>query len=231
LHRAPNGADRSWKRADDGYRTCSSCYERLRGLLAEVADRYARLDPSPGAQASDGTRGSPGFGFKPPLSLHVVAMRDPRSSAEAHVWVGADGRVHAESDRPPLSIWSVLDTIAWDVAARAMDGHGQGSVAGLCGWLDGQLDWLTRRADITALHGTLLSLLSQLKSATGEPMRRVGRCPNTIDSGDTTIECGAQLYARLNGAQIATDPIRCRECGREWPRSEWLRLVDLLDAS
>jgi hypothetical protein len=161
---------------------------------------------------------------------------DPRSATgdNARTWRGSDGRLYRESEHPPLSIFSVLDTIAWDIAeARGYSGHKQLSVQGLCTWLDAQLDWLTRRADVVALHGTLRSLVNQLRPATGEPRKRIGFCPNTIDEGEKgTRECKAPLYAPTHGSySIVANTIHCRACGRSWSRAEWLRLADLLDAS
>jgi len=42
-------------------------------------------------------------------------MTDPRSSEVARTWRGADGRLHREAERPPLSVFGVLDTLAWEV--------------------------------------------------------------------------------------------------------------------
>lgn len=225
----PPPKNNAWWPADPGYRTCSDCYDRLRDQLREVERRWRLLDPRPGGQGETGGRGAPGFGSRPPASDHIIAMRDRRSSTVAHVWVGRDGRVHQEPERPPLSVHSVLDTLAWDVAEhRDQDGpQPSWDVHQLVRYLDANLDWTTRRDSVVDLSDGLRSLLAQLRPVTGEPGRRhIGLCPNTITEAETTRECGARLYAPLK-----SDSIECTACHRVWPRTEWLRLGDLLDAS
>jgi len=224
-HLPPTGTA-PWRQAHEGYRTCDNCLDLIRGRLTEIAKRYGRLDPSPGA-SGDGSRGAPGFGSRPPASDHVIVMTDPRSSSVARVWRGADGRLHRESERPPLSVFGVLDTLAWEVAeARGFDGgHGQRDVAGLCRWLDNQLDWITREEMVVELDVALRRLVAQLRPVTGDPRRPIGSCPNTIDDGEHTRECGTRLYAPLLG-----DTVACRACGRQWRSDEWMHLGDLLDA-
>lgn len=78
LHQDPSEG-RNWKQADDGYRTCESCLIKLREVITDIRRLYANLDATPGAMTESGTRGAPGFSSKPSASLHVVAMRDPRS--------------------------------------------------------------------------------------------------------------------------------------------------------
>jgi hypothetical protein len=218
-----------WRMADPAYRTCSGCYDRLRDLLKEIPQRYLLLDPRPGSNTEHGTRGAPGFGSRAPASEHIIAMRDRRSSAVARTWLGHDGRLHQEHERPPLSVHNVLDLIAWDIAeARTLDGPNAAlDVHDLCRWIDNHTDWITRQPAVEDIHHMLRDLLAQLRPVTGDPSpRHIGLCPNTVDDGDTTRECAARLYAPLRG-----DSIRCNTCSREWPRSEWLRLGDLLDAS
>jgi hypothetical protein len=145
------------------------------------------------------------------------------------VWVGKDGRVHQEPERPPLSVPGVLDTLAWDVAEhRDQDGPSpRWTVHQLVTYLDANLDWSTRQASVVELSDALRALAAQLRPVTGEPGRRhIGLCPVTVDEGETTRECGAKLYAPLRG-----DQIECGTCGEVWPREKWLRLGDLLEAS
>ncbi|GAC1542700.1 MAG: hypothetical protein NVS3B12_30900 [Acidimicrobiales bacterium] len=219
----------AWRPADNGYRTCSGCYDSLRDYLAEIPARYAALNPQPGGGMEMGGRGAPGFGSRPPASLHVIAMRDPRSSAVARVWVGKDGRVHQESEQPVLSVLNVLDTEAWTIAeARNIVLAGDLDVPGLCRWLDSHLDWVTRQPTVVDLHTALRGLLGQLRPVTGEPGRRhIGLCPGQDgEDGGEVKPCGARLYAPLAG-----DEIRCGVCDNRWPRESWLQLGDLLAAS
>lgn len=225
----PPGPNRAWRPADPNYRTCSNCLDRIRETLADIVRRYLMLNPRPGASGEHGGRGAPGFGSRAPASEHIIAMRDRRSSRVARTWLGRDGRLHQESERPPLSVHNVLDTIAWDVAeAREVTGPDERvDVQGLARYIDAQLDWLTRQDTVRDVDVALRELVAQLKPVTGDPGRRhIGLCPSVVDEGDTTRECGARLYAPLRG-----DSIECGSCERVWPRSEWLRLGDLLEAS
>lgn len=222
-HTPPRGP--AWVPADRGYRTCGSCADHLRATLREIRERFACLDPRPGGGAPDGGRGAPGFGSRSPGSDHVIAMRDRRSRPTARVWRGSDLRVHGEPERPVLSVWAALHTIAAHIATqrgitnRALH---RNDVDPLTRWVDSHLDWLTRQPDIAAHAAILDRLATQLRPVTGEPggRRCVGRCPNTIDLGDDhTRECHARLYAPLHG-----DTIECAACGRAWTRPDWVRL-------
>lgn len=228
--RPPTGKH-AWNQADPGYRTCNPCYDRIRRNLTEIGQRWERLDPTPNSSVDLGSRGSPGFGSRSPASDHIIAMRDPRSSTTAKTWLGGDGRLHKESEHPPLSVYGVLETIAYDVAeGRRQSDPEANTVPQLVRFIDGNLDWITRHPIVAEVAEQLHDLIRQLKPATGDGRRSVGRCPNTLDEGDTTRTCGTRLYAPTSGESIQSDSIRCAACGREWHRSEWLRLVELLDA-
>ena len=211
----------AWHLADDGYRTCAACLNRVREQLREVGARWAVLDPRPGAQGEQGGRGAPGFGSRSPGSDHVIAMRDDRSTTVARVWRGSDGKIHRESERPPQSVRGVLGRMAFYVAeARDMTGPTPWSVPKIVEWLDDQLDWITRQDGVVEFSRAVRELLAQLRPMTGEPgARKIGQCPNTLDEGEHTRECRADLRAPLRG-----DEIRCRACGRRWPAAEWLQL-------
>lgn len=251
-----------WRLADPSYRTCSSCYDKLRDDLKDIAARYLLLDATPGASGETGGRGAPGFGSRPSASPHIIVMTDWRSKScevavdaiayiwdpladdtlepgqygppggayvgKREVWYGRDGRGHSEQERPPWSVPATLAGLVFLVAEeRGMDQLGMGTVADMVRWLDGQMDWITRQDMVTDFRDLLRTLVVQLRLATGDPSpRHIGLCPNTVDDGEQTRECGARLYAPLKG-----DSIQCRTCSREWPRSEWLRLGDLLEAS
>jgi hypothetical protein len=201
----------------------------MRDQLREIPVRYRILNATPGQQG-DVSRGAPGFGSRSPASDHIIAMRDPRSDRTATTWHGGDRRFHMESERPVLSVFSELDLIAWHIADERSLEHGPAhpTVVDTAKFIDAHLDWLTRQPDIADHARVVADLVQQLRPVTGEPGRRpIGLCPNTVTTtDDTTAECGAKLYAPLSG-----DTIECRTCAREWPRSEWLRLGDLLDAS
>jgi len=218
LHPAPREG-RPWTLADRGYATCAACLDKLREQLAEISERWQRLDPAPSA-AGDGARGAPGFESRPPAQLTVIAVRDWRSSREARTWRGADGRLHREPERPPLSVVAELYTLARHVAdARALRPP-RPDVREAARWLDGQLDWVTRQPGVVGFARVIRELVAQLRPLTGEPgAKRIGTCPNTLDEGETTRECAAPLFAPLRG-----DTIACRACGRVWERDQWLQL-------
>lgn len=184
------------------------------------------LDPSPQGAAMDGTRGAPGFGSRAPGSDHIIAMMDRRSSAESHVWVAADGKIHREDSNPPLSVFSVLDTWVWDVAERRDFDHRQlSSVKTVCQWLDNQLDWMCRQDSIVDFHEDIRKLLKQLRPVTGAKAVYIGSCPN-VPEGPRPVVCGARLYAPQTG-----ETITCGACGQRWTRSGWEKLAqDLADA-
>jgi hypothetical protein len=194
----------------------------VRETLRDIVRRYGELDPTPGA-GFDGGRGAPGFGSRSPASDHIIAMLDRRSSPVAHTWVGGDGKLHRELERPPLSVWSVLDTAAWGIAEeRGITGPDPAADVGdLVRWIDAQLDWVTRRELVVELDGDLRGLLAQLRPATGDQRVRIGTCPNLPEHAEQ--ECGAPLFAPLRG-----DTIRCGACGRTWPRPTWERLGQML---
>jgi hypothetical protein len=98
------------------------------------------------------------------------------------------------------------------------------TVPDLVAWLDRRMDWLTRQEEIAEFAVDVRRLAGELMSVTGDPRYPVGRCPNTIDEGDHTRECGARLW--LHG-----ETVRCHACDRPWPRSKWMELADLLEAS
>jgi len=222
----PPREGRPWRLADRGFVTCHPCDDRVRRALTEIDVRYAQLDPSPGA-SGDGGRGAPGFGSRSPASDHIIAMRDRRSSAVARAWIASDGRVHRESERPPLSVWGVLDGTAWTIAEeRGINGPEPTATVGeLVRWIGNQLDWATRHPIIVDVWRDLRVLVAQLRPATGERRTRIGNCPNVIDEGETTRECGAPLYAPTKG-----DTIHCTACPAHWPRPEWERLGRILQS-
>lgn len=184
-------------------------------MLGEVAERYELLDPTPcSGGAPDGGRGAPGFGSKPTASLHILCMRDARSSITAKVWVGADGRIHKEDLNPVLSVQNVLDGLAFDVCdARGYDEHQQTTVAGLVTWLDAQLDWITRQPTVAGVYADLEQLLRQLRPVTGARQSPIAKCPRVNDGRI----CGSKLYEPDDAGVI-----RCPRCFHGWPRDKWI---------
>jgi hypothetical protein len=207
---------RAWTRADDRYVTCGHCYHRLRTVISEIAERYLKLDPRPGGQFESGSRGAPGFGSRPPLSLHVASMRDVRSSQSAKVWVARDGRVHSEEERPPLSVHGTLSTLCWDVAEhRGVSGPGdRDNEFTLLTYLDKHLDHITRVTELAVeVDIGLRNLVSALRPLTGDRRRRIGKCPRPAPARvqDPSCRCGHTSTQHDNDATQR----RCNEphCG------------------
>ena len=247
----PPPRGQAWTLADPKHATCSDCYLKLRERLAEIGERYLCLDARPGASFEAGSRGSPGFGSRPPINLHVAAMRDPRSSQDARVWVGSDGRVHAEATRPALSVHGALSTLAWAVAEhRDVAGpEDRADVFVLLRFVDRHIDYITRHADLAVEADRALRELSGvLRPVTGDARRRIGLCRTEVYRDDTdtaesddvvtdpedvvadgddvasVVRCGVPLYAPV---QFATDEeIVCSGCGTRWPMHAWIDMMD-----
>ena len=220
-HRPPTHG-RAWAQADSGYRTCGRCHQRIHEWLSplttdadgrpdSIPGLYAMLSPLPGV-GGGGMRRAPGFASKSPANDHVIAITDPRT---VRLEVG-----DPQSVPGLLASWTALliDERALIPPAR--------TVGDMARVLDKHLDWITRQDWVEDFATELRELHSQLRSI-GQQRRRIGSCPNTLDDGATTRQCGATLYAPLYG-----DTIKCwaHDCGREWPRIEWLRLGRLLEA-
>lgn len=224
LCRPPLGT-RSWRRAYSGHLTCESCEDKLSLRLSEIATRYEKLNPRPsGGGLGDGTPRAPGFESRAPASEHVIAMMDRRSSDLARVWVGGDGRIHAESERPPLSVYTTLLTEVYDVAERR-DMHLPDPiwhVRHLTTWLDRHVSWLTAQQTVPEFAEVVRVLNRQLRPATGEkPRKPFGHCPFGLPD-----VCGGPLFA----PPVTSSVIRCTTCGTEWDRvkDEWDELGKLM---
>jgi hypothetical protein len=236
-----------WTQAASKHVTCDGCYDRLRELIAEVAERFLVMDPRPGATLIPGMRGAPGFGSRSPASDHVIAMRDPRSSQVARVWVGGDGRVHEESMRPARSIHGTFSILAWEIAEhRDVSGpDDRDGVFALLRFIDHHLDYITRHAELAVeVSDTLHRAAWPLRTQTGDGRRFIGRCPEMVADaelleaasefyGETPqeielVRCGAPLFApRISSS---AEHIECFACSRVWPVSEWLKLGEQLNA-
>jgi hypothetical protein len=237
LHAPPK--TQAWWPADGGYRTCQSCDDRLREGLEDVAARFLQLDPRPGAAGFTGSRGAPGFGSRPPLNLHVVALRDPRSSQDAHVWVGGDGRVHGESERPPMSVYGTLNTLGWMIAdqLRVSGPDDHDDEYALVRYLSRWLSHSAKHEDlIVEIDTQVRALQGQLRPVTGDGRKYIGDCPVVVPDPDLDpedadgadpVSCDARLYAPLS----LDEDLVCHACGARWGYDEWVELGRLLMAA
>lgn len=188
-----------------------------------------------------------------PPGVHGPAEH-PGAYVKRYVWFDAGARPHTEHDRGAPSVRTTLAAWAQTVAearnATPPDLNPPRSrhpwphtrlhwrsgrphrwapdppVVVLCLWLDRHLDWITRHEMAGDLDEDLRRLDRALRTASGEPPpRQVGRCPNTLDAGATTTECGTPLFAPLRGDTIVCTNPHCR---RVWPRPDWEKLGQLL---
>jgi hypothetical protein len=222
--RPPKGT-RPWKLAERGFFACEQCGDEMANNLEEIGQRYYLLSPMQGGMGLDGGRMAPGFESKAPGSDHIIVMRDHRSSDVAKVWVGGDGKIHREQDRPPLSVFGVLLTEAFDTAERR--GLTQTtmfeSVAQLTVFLARHLGWWSRQEDVGDFAERLRTLVNQLRPVTGAPRPKpFAQCPNVIELGDgETRVCGGPVYPPET---LAMPVMECGGCGESWDRGNWEQL-------
>jgi hypothetical protein len=171
--------------------------------------------------------GPKGFESKAPASEHVIAMMDNRSSPVARVWIGGDGRIHRESERPPLSVYTTLLVEVYDVAERREmalpDPCWQ--VRHLTSWLDRHVNWLTTQESVVEFADVLRELNRQLKPAVGESGKKpFGSCPVLLEN--PVRICDGPLYAPA----VTSSIIHCRRCDAKWDRcrDEWDELRKLM---
>lgn len=174
-----------------------------------MARRYLALDPSPSSGAGEGRRG-PGFHSKPPLNLHVAALRDPRTLPE----VLGD----------PHNALALLH--AWANFTRRERGQElprRCTLAAETQYLLANLDYITRQPWITELVAQLRVVQAQLRAATGEPNPRpVSYCIAPIkDEHGTFIDwCNHPLFPPREGEMN----IRCSGCAATYDPMEQIKL-------
>jgi hypothetical protein len=104
--------------------------------------------------------------------------------------MGRDGRVHRESERPPLSVHGVLCEQAWSIAEHRDPDNPAGpddraDEFGLLRYIKANLIYATRHAELVVdLDRAVRDLLGQLRPVTGDARRRIGLCPATIPNDD-----------------------------------------------
>lgn len=190
-----------------GYRTCDPCSMQIRDDLAEIRDRWTRLDPAAFLTIVDDSGGGHHTvpGSRAPGSDHVIAIMDPRSS-----W---NGTVY--SPAAVLPEWTQL------LAEETGRVPGHTNVPGLVRYLAGLHSHATRQPWTDDYATEMHELVAALRPATGEPKGRpIGLCPNQIDED---AECGTQLWLPPTDdyGRYKSDTITCPACHAAWPRPRW----------
>lgn len=177
--------------ARSGGATCWYCHDRLQQMLIEVVQRYARLSARPQGGADFGRR-APGFASRPPVNIHIAALRDPRT---APITLG-----EAHSPLNLLITWGrwVRDARG-QTRARYPQDFGDLAIAYVEGqYLDSALDWVTRQPWVPKIYEQTRAVVSQLRKANGEPNPRpFAQC-----------ECGSPLFPPRDGDLV----VRCAGC-------------------
>ena len=198
---------------------------------ASIPAYWGRLDAAPG-RGGDESRRAPGFRSTPPCSLHVVAMRDPRSKPAVWAPMHWPDLVHDDADGEPWPIESALADMVRGM--RTYLGDDQPSPVGveaLSTWLHAHVLDLTAHPHAAGIRDFLDVLVEQLRVAAGDPRDRpVGRCIEWLpvpDSRDRE-ECGAPLYPPppRPGVEVpAEEPVlSCRRCHRKYKGRDLVRL-------
>lgn len=203
-------------RAPEGYQVCDRCVTRLRDTLDEITERWRRIVPTrallPVPQGLDQRR-TVGYASTPPGNMHVMAMRDARTTA-----------VDPGDVRSPLE---VLHTWASAVRQwRAITAPRTATVDSEAGTLKFHLDFIVRHfpsPSLVLFAGELHEVCVQLRDVTDE--RRppvVGHCTATVD-GET---CTAPLRLPEGGMVI-----RCPGCGAVYEGPALVRLYQIEQGS
>lgn len=199
--------------ARPGGMTDWDCHDRLREQLTEVVERYVKLSALPGGGQAPGRR-APGYGSKPPLNLHVAALRDPRTRplelGEPHsavnlfgTWANWLRETRGQLAPPPPSVAVREADIALLLVERT--------------YLLNSLDWITRQEWVPTFAGQLRVVVRQLRAATGEPNPRpCGWCTVVYPDGS---ECRHPLFPPTDGREIG-----CGACGATYDPLAQVRL-------
>lgn len=202
----PEGRERI---ARPGGMTDWACHDRIADQLGEIVQRYARLTAKV-SHSHDFGRRAPGYHSRPPLNIHAAALRDPRTAplelGQPHsplnlfitwaTWIRGERRQDALVQYPPDDL-AVLD-FEWRYLTTSMD-------------------WITRQPWIPRFAEQTKAVVSQLRSATGEPNPKpIGKCDG-IEG--VTPGCGHPLFPPTEGRNV-----RCGGCSAEYDPLEQIRL-------
>ncbi len=204
----------------------------LDDLPPSIPVMFAALDACPGGTGL-GERRAPGFASMPPGSLHIMAMRDPRSCAHpvatttlpsgevVDEWysAGADGwpdfsRPHYEDDSAVRAVEKCLQGLADALHDEHRDDLWPPLVGvdAICVWLHDRVTALSRLAWADDAYRDLRDLREQLRRATGDPPpKSLGDCTNDIvldrETG-ATGPCGHALYPPPGKPTARDEPVK-----------------------
>lgn len=189
---------------------CRLCEGRARDNLAALPGLYDQLAGvlAPGSRGTDGGRVSIGRSAPIPVSLHVLDMRGPGGIVSQLLAIEEAWRA----------------SLRW--TATPFRGSYEQAIRGVTLFLSNNAGWACSAYPEVSFD---LDVIGQLKAkaetaVTGHRRRRVAAtCLAEYDDG---TQCGAEL--RIDISASAT---RCRECGAEWGREDWVRLHDGIQAA
>lgn len=194
---------------EGGSLLCAACITWFTALLRDTEAHIAVLTTERRATGSS-ERGNFGYGSSSPAADHVIAMLDPRSSANA---VNPD-----DEENPPLSV-AVLGEWARRVGWRG------GTVRDAVSALLISHQWITAQPWVLDLLDELSRLHRQVAAAAGDaPPRPVASCTLLING----VVCGGDVVQvdRVEpGAGLST-PLgaRCLRCAQTYSGTDLVRL-------
>jgi DNA-directed RNA polymerase subunit RPC12/RpoP len=189
---------------------CRICEQRARDHLTALPGLYDQLADllAPGSKSADSGRVSVGRAAPLPVSLHVLDMRGPGGIVAELVAIEEAWRA----------------SLRW--TATPFRGSYEQTIRGTTLFLANNATWACSSYSEVAFD---LDVIRQLRTkaesaVTGERRRRVAvTCLAEYDDG---TQCGAEL--RID---VSASVTRCRECGAEWGREDWVRLHDGMQAA
>jgi Zn finger protein HypA/HybF involved in hydrogenase expression len=189
---------------------CRICEQRARDHLTALPGLYDQLADllAPGSKNGGDGRVSIGRSAPIPVSLHVLDMRGPGGIVAELVAIEEAWRA----------------SLRW--TATPFRGNYEQTLLGTTKFLAANVTWAcSDYAEVAFDLDVIRQLRSKAESAvTGNRRRRVMvTCLARYDDG---TQCGADL--RID---ISATVTRCRECGAEWGREDWVRLHDGLQSA
>lgn len=186
---------------------------RLPELLLAIPDAYAALPgfKLPGSQPPDPDKrtGHSVVSHRSILRLEVVDLTDQREKADA----APTRRENIEADRrdgwrqgilPTLSSWvRDVDAAMWDSGDEHQNPPTQRTVAGECGWLAENADWIQKQKWLGDILVDLTKMLEDINRACGVKPEQPLACPacgwEMQGQGDYQAELKRHPWYRCTG--------------------------------